>query len=71
MDGLSFLDTFSHVAKITTVLHILALATRGVLIHFAIGLSTNLLKMHFFMGSWRRRFTWSNLLGLLLRGSLV
>nr|KYP62129.1 hypothetical protein KK1_016654 [Cajanus cajan] len=38
---------------------------------FVVGLSINwMLKMPFFMGICLRKFTWSNLLGLLLRGSL-
>ena len=60
---MDYSDTFSPVAKLTSIRLWQPLMA---------GTSTNLiLKMLFFMGILQKKFIWSNLLGLLLRGRLV
>jgi len=63
--GLDYGDTSSLVAKITIVYLFLAL----VVIRYW-HLHQLDIKNSFLMVDWKMRFTWSNLLGLLLRGSL-
>jgi len=63
--GLDYCDTFSLVAK-TNIVRVFL-----VFLPFANGLFTSwTLKISFFMAIWKRRCTWSNLLGFFLRGSL-
>ena len=64
--GLDYCDTFSPVAKITTVQLFLAMA---VMHHWPLHQLD--IKMPSFMVTLRRKFIWSNLLGLLLRGNMV
>ena len=61
--GVDYSNTFSHVAKMIYVRLFISLVVT------LIGISTNLiLRMSFFIATFRRRCIWNNLQGLLLRG---
>ena len=61
--GMDYFDTFSPVAKMAYVRLFISLAA------IIIRISTSLiLRMFFFMATFRRRCIWSNLQSLLLRG---
>ena len=65
--GLDYGDMFSPVAKMSSVQFVYSFLWWP----FTIGPSINwMLKMLFYMASCKKRFIWSNLLGLLLTGSL-
>ena len=62
----SYSDTFSPVAKLTSIRLFISLA-----VSHRWNLHQLDIKMSFFMGILQKRFIWSNLPGLLLRGRLV
>ena len=64
--GVDYFDTFSLMAKLTSI------GCLYLLQQLMVGNSTNLiLKMFFFMGILQKKFIWSNLLFLLFKGRLV
>ena len=61
--GVDYYDTFSPVAKMTYVRLFISLSAT-----YHWDLHSLILRMHFFIATFRRRCIWSNLQGLLLRG---
>ena len=61
--GVHYSDTFSPIAKLTSIRLFISL------VHLMIGTCLSLISgMYFYMEIFRKKFTWSNLQGLLLRG---
>jgi hypothetical protein len=63
--GIDYDETFSPVAKISSVCILISLAANLDWPCF-----NWMSKMPFYMGTYMRKFIWSNHLGLLLRGSI-